>query len=184
MDAYNLGIWAESRNDAQSAFDNSGIPTTFKRRHQPDPGCETASRGECLPVADLGNQCGGADRADAWDLRQPSARLTPAVQGHDALVNGCYLGADSTILPRQYLENAADGRGNPAISGVRDDSPHFSSYSSVNQAGAGRLFERSGERAIFLAVGAGERGDPVQVILRPDRGCLARPATDHNTARS
>src|SRR6266403_1582132 len=37
-------------------------------------------------------------------------------------------------------------------------SPHFSSYSSVNQAGAGRLFERSGERAIFLAVGAGERG--------------------------
>src|SRR5258705_8593951 len=63
-------------------------------------------------------------------------------------------------------------------------SPHFSSYSSVNQAGAGRLFERSGERAIFLAVGAGERGDPVQVILRPDRGCLARPATDHNTARS
>src|ERR1700692_2837674 len=45
-------------------------------------------------------------------------------------------------------------------------SPHFSSYSSVNHAGAGRLFERSGERAIFLAVGAGERGDPVQVILR------------------
>src|SRR5260370_7640002 len=45
-------------------------------------------------------------------------------------------------------------------------SPHFSSYSSVNQAGAGRLFERSGERAIFLAVGAGELGDPVQVILR------------------
>src|SRR5258708_28831195 len=45
-------------------------------------------------------------------------------------------------------------------------SPHFSSYSSVNQAGAGRLFERRGEREIFLAVGAGERGDPVQVILR------------------
>src|SRR6266403_1510547 len=45
-------------------------------------------------------------------------------------------------------------------------SPHPSSYSSVNQAGGGRLFERSGERAIFLAVGAGERGDPVEVILR------------------
>src|SRR5258706_2641951 len=45
-------------------------------------------------------------------------------------------------------------------------SPHFSSYSLVTQAGAGRLFERSGERAIFLAVGAGERGDPVQAILR------------------
>src|SRR5260370_15692260 len=67
------------------------------------------------------NQCGGDDRADAWDLRQPLARLTPAVQGHDALVNGCYLGADSTVLPRQYLENAADGRGNPAISATRDD---------------------------------------------------------------
>src|SRR5690348_5377019 len=45
-------------------------------------------------------------------------------------------------------------------------SPHFSSYSSVNQAGAGRLFEAGGERAICLAVGAGERGDPVQVIFR------------------
>ena len=38
--------------------------------------------------------------------------------------------------------------------------------SSVNQAGAGRLFQRGGERAIFLAAGAGQRGDPVQMILR------------------
>src|SRR5258706_6758291 len=45
-------------------------------------------------------------------------------------------------------------------------SPHFSSYSSVNQAGAGRFFEGRGERAVFLAVGAGQSGDPVQVILR------------------
>src|SRR5260370_41775843 len=74
-----------------------------------------------MPVAELGPQWGGVNRPDAWDLRQPAARLTPAVQGHDALVNGCYLGPDSTILPRQYLENAADGRGNPAISATRDD---------------------------------------------------------------
>jgi len=38
--------------------------------------------------------------------------------------------------------------------------------SSVNEAGAGRFFEGRGERAIFLAVGAGQSGDPVQVILR------------------
>jgi hypothetical protein len=44
-------------------------------------------------------------------------------------------------------------------------SPHLSSYSSVSQAGAGRLFEGCGQRAISLAVGAGQRGDPVQVIL-------------------
>jgi len=37
---------------------------------------------------------------------------------------------------------------------------------SVDEAGAGRLFERGGERAIFRAVGAGESGDPVQMILR------------------
>jgi len=48
-------------------------------RHQPDPDRKTAPRREAIPVADLGNQCGGADRADAWDLRQPPARLTGAV---------------------------------------------------------------------------------------------------------
>jgi hypothetical protein len=37
---------------------------------------------------------------------------------------------------------------------------------SVNEAGAGRLFECCGERAIFLAVGTGQGGDPAQVILR------------------
>src|ERR1700682_4239980 len=37
---------------------------------------------------------------------------------------------------------------------------------SVNEAGAGGLFECSGERAIFLAVGTSQGGNPVQVILR------------------
>src|SRR5258705_3335903 len=37
---------------------------------------------------------------------------------------------------------------------------------SVNEAGAGRLFQRCGERAIFLAVGAGQSCDPAEVILR------------------
>src|SRR5256885_17161442 len=35
----------------------------------------------------------------------------------------------------------------------------------INETGAGRLFERVGERAIFLAVGAGQSGYPAQVIL-------------------
>lgn len=42
---------------------------------------------------------GGADRADAGDLHQPPARLTGAMLGYDALVDGCYLGADDAILP-------------------------------------------------------------------------------------
>src|ERR1019366_852704 len=37
---------------------------------------------------------------------------------------------------------------------------------SVNEAGAGRFFEGSGQRAIFLAFGAGQRSNPAQVILR------------------
>src|SRR5882757_2141541 len=37
---------------------------------------------------------------------------------------------------------------------------------SVNQTGARRLFQRGGERAIFLTGGAGEGSDPVQMILR------------------
>jgi hypothetical protein len=38
--------------------------------------------------------------------------------------------------------------------------------SSVNQAGARQMLERGGERAIFLAVSAGERRDLAQMILR------------------
>src|SRR5260370_17928607 len=36
---------------------------------------------------------------------------------------------------------------------------------SVNEAGAGRLFKCCGERAVFLAVGAGQSRDPAQMIL-------------------
>src|SRR6266446_9248222 len=54
-------------------------------RHQPDPGGEIASRPERLPVADLGNQGGGDDRA-ARNLLQPPARLAGAMPGQDALL--------------------------------------------------------------------------------------------------
>src|ERR1700692_3676433 len=37
---------------------------------------------------------------------------------------------------------------------------------SVDEAGAGRLCQRCGERAVILAVGAGELGDLAQVIFR------------------
>src|SRR6266540_3820094 len=43
---------------------------------------------------------------------------------------------------------------------------------SVSQPGARRLFQRGGERAIFLACRAGELSDPVQVILRLDAVAL------------
>src|SRR6516165_4746402 len=90
-------------------------------RHQPDPGRKTAPGGESLPVADLGNQCGSGDRADAWDLRQPPARLTPAMQGHDAPVDGCDLDSDRVILPRQHIENVAHGRRHAAIRTIGND---------------------------------------------------------------
>jgi hypothetical protein len=65
------------RSQARTAF-LSAIPSAggVLLRHQPDPGRKTAPGGESLPVADRGNQCGSGDRADAWDLRQPPARLT------------------------------------------------------------------------------------------------------------
>src|SRR3982074_260426 len=37
---------------------------------------------------------------------------------------------------------------------------------SVNQTGAGGLFQRRGQRFVFRAIGAANRADPVQVILR------------------
>ncbi len=40
--------------------------------HQPDPSRKTAPRREGLPVADLGNQCGGADRPMPREASQAS----------------------------------------------------------------------------------------------------------------
>src|SRR5512137_1810895 len=68
--------------------------------HQPDPGGKIASRSERLPVADLGNQRGGDDRADARDLLQPPARLARAMPGQDFLLDGPELGAEGAVLPR------------------------------------------------------------------------------------
>src|SRR5258705_10137639 len=83
-------------------------------RHQPDPGGEIASRPERLPVADLGNQGGGDDRA-ARNLLQPPARLAGAMPGQDALLDGPELGTDGAVLPGQHTENTAGHWGNAAI---------------------------------------------------------------------
>src|SRR5260370_33873063 len=40
------------------------------------------------------------------------------------------------------------------------------SRKSVDETSAGRLFQSGSERTIFLAIGAGQSGDPAQVILR------------------
>src|SRR5262245_2785574 len=45
-------------------------------RTQPDPGGNVASCSALLPVANLVNQRGGHNRANAWDLLQPPAFLT------------------------------------------------------------------------------------------------------------
>jgi hypothetical protein len=37
------------------------------------------------------------------DSQHVPARFTRAVQHHDALVDGCYLGSDRAILPRQHI---------------------------------------------------------------------------------
>src|SRR5438105_3867865 len=56
---------------------------------------------------------------------------------------------------------------NPArLSAAPDESRSPGSRNSVNQSGARRLLECGCERPIFLAAGTGERGDPVEVILR------------------
>ena len=38
--------------------------------------------------------------------------------------------------------------------------------SLVDEAGAGRLFQRLGQRPIFIAIGATNRGDPLKMIFR------------------
>jgi hypothetical protein len=48
------------------------------------------------------------------------------VQDYDALVDGYDLGTNRAILVRQHIENAADGRRNPAIRTIRDDPEQLS----------------------------------------------------------
>src|SRR6202048_5313993 len=62
----------------------------------------------------------------------------------------CWMLADKT-KPAQPLRAAPVERASP---------------NSVNEAGAGRLFKCCGERAVFLAVDAGQSRDPAQMILR------------------
>ena len=38
--------------------------------------------------------------------------------------------------------------------------------SLVDEAGAGRLFQRLGQRPIFIAIGAANRGDPLEMVFR------------------
>src|SRR6266550_2691121 len=72
---------------------------------------------------------------------------------------------------RRYVEKL--GKNSPGCYRTKRNRRNFKaapanscSPKSVNEAGAGRLFQRCGERAIFLAVGAGQGGDLVQMILR------------------
>ena len=48
------------------------------------------------------------------------------MQDYDALVDGYDLGTNRAILVRQHIENAADGRRNPAIRTIRDDPEQLS----------------------------------------------------------
>src|ERR1700738_105642 len=40
------------------------------------------------------------------------------------------------------------------------------SHISINEAGAGRIFERGGQGPVLLTVGSANRSDPAQMILR------------------
>jgi hypothetical protein len=43
------------------------------------------------------------------------------MQSQDALIAGSDLSSDRAVLPRQHIENAADGWGHPDIRTIRDD---------------------------------------------------------------
>jgi hypothetical protein len=90
-------------------------------RHQPDPGRKAAPRCKRLPIANLGNQSRGDDRADAGYLRQAPARIARAMQGQDALIDRSDLGSKGAVLPRQRIKNAAGGRWQSVIPAIRDD---------------------------------------------------------------
>ena len=55
---------------------------------------------------------------------------------------------------------------------------------SINESGAGRFFERGGQRPILLAARAADRRDAARDDTTPGRDCPARSATGRNTARS
>src|SRR6516165_7928207 len=48
----------------------------------------------------------------------------------------------------------------------RQSLPRRMAQSLVDEAGAGRLFQRLGQRPIFIAIGAANRGDPLEMVLR------------------
>src|SRR6476620_542546 len=75
--------------------------------YQPDPGGETATRGERVPIPDLGDQGGGDDRADTGYFFQPSAFFARSVPGMDVLLDVSDLGRDRGILPSKNMEAPA-----------------------------------------------------------------------------
>src|SRR6202022_2820413 len=77
---------------------------------------------------------------------------------------GNYHAATHCRLGGQYCSLTKISRIAKKAAGREPVGPHF--RVSVNEAGAGRLFQCRSQRAIFLAVGAGQGGDPAEVILR------------------
>src|SRR4051812_27185495 len=94
-------------------------------RHQPNPGCETTARRECLPIPDLGNQSSGDDRANARDFLQSSAFFTRPMPGVDVLLEGYDLGRDRYILAGENDEAQARCRRDAIIFLVSNDLQQF-----------------------------------------------------------
>ena len=74
-----------------------------------DPSCQASSGRECLPIAHLRDQGGGADRANAGDFLEPPAFFTRAVPSIDALIDGADLRRDRYVLAGKNIETELRG---------------------------------------------------------------------------
>src|SRR5262245_23801537 len=72
--------------------------------NETDPGRQIASARECLPIADLRDQRGGDDRANARDALEPPAFFARSVPNVDALLEACDLCRDNCILASKNIK--------------------------------------------------------------------------------
>src|SRR5215469_10771288 len=73
-------------------------------RHQPNPSRQVASGREGCPIAYLGDQSGGDNRADAGYSLEPPALLARTMPSVDVLLDSSDLYCDGFILPSKNGE--------------------------------------------------------------------------------
>src|SRR5215472_14744264 len=85
-------------------------------RHQPNPSRQVASGREGCPIAYLGDQSGGDNRADAGYSLEPPALLARTMPSVDVLLDSSDLYCDGFILTSKNGETEPCDRWKPIVS--------------------------------------------------------------------